>query len=254
MTLIVFPFCVRAAAWLSSRLRPHRPLHHALTPLAQICVLHHLRKLLANFIICERKKNANQARQLVLSSRLRVMEGPRPTSSVARTPACSDRSWREGSRRLQEQREQMARRGKMEEPGLLERLRKGGVSAAGPSDTVQGTGWTFGSFQQHCRSPSGQQRSGTQLLGMVCQRQPVFLTSIAVDLTPSFHTNVEALDRDNYREVLGNASGWPLLCKQEDLGSIPRLQIKIPSMTIRDCNPNAEKRVKGVTAVSWWTV
>lgn len=83
------------------------------------------------------------------------MEGPRPTSSEACTPACSDRPWRAGSTRLQEQQEQMARRGKMEEPGLLERLRKGGVSAAGQSDAVHGTGRTCGSFQQHCRLQSG---------------------------------------------------------------------------------------------------
>lgn len=95
------------------------------------------------------EKNANQARQLVLSSRLRVMEGPRPTSSEACTPACSDRPWRAGSRRLQEQQEQMARRGKMEEPSLQKRLGKGGVSAAGQSDTVHGTEWTCGSLQQH---------------------------------------------------------------------------------------------------------
>lgn len=82
------------------------------------------------------------------------MEGLRPTSSEACTAACSDRPWRAGSRRLQEQQEQMARRGKMEEPGLLERLGKGGVSAAGQSDTVHGTGWTCGSLQQYCR-PQG---------------------------------------------------------------------------------------------------
>jgi hypothetical protein len=44
------------------------------------------------------------------------------------------------SRRLQEQQEQMARKGKMEEPNLLERLGKGRVSAAGQSDAVHRTG------------------------------------------------------------------------------------------------------------------
>lgn len=82
----------------------------------------------------------------MLSSRLRVMEGPGPTSSEACTPACSDRPWRVESRRLPEQQEQMARRGKMDEPNLLERLGKGGVSAAGQSDTVHRIGWA-------CRYP-----------------------------------------------------------------------------------------------------
>ena len=45
------------------------------------------------------------------------------------------------SRRLPKQQEQMARRGKMDEPNLLERLGKGGVSAAGQSDTAHRIGW-----------------------------------------------------------------------------------------------------------------
>lgn len=81
------------------------------------------------------------------------MERPRSTSSEACTAASSDRPRRVESRRLPKQQEQMARRGKMDEPNLLERLGKGGVSAAGQSDTAHRTGWACRVcriLQQHC--------------------------------------------------------------------------------------------------------
>lgn len=66
----------------------------------------------------------------MLSSRQRVMEGPRPTSSEARTPSCSDRPRRGQSAELPSSRNRWLGGEKMERPGSPKRLGKGGVSAA----------------------------------------------------------------------------------------------------------------------------
>lgn len=77
------------------------------------------------------EKNANEARQLALSSQLRVMEGPRPTSSEALTPSYSDRPWRGESREAAGTAGTDGQEGnRMEKPNLLERLGKGGLSVA----------------------------------------------------------------------------------------------------------------------------
>lgn len=77
------------------------------------------------------EKNANEARQLVLSSRLRVMEGPGPTSSEALTPSCPDRPRRGDSREAAGAAGTDGQEGnKVEKPSVLETPGKGGVSVA----------------------------------------------------------------------------------------------------------------------------
>lgn len=154
------------------------------------------------------------------------MEGPRPTSSEACTPASSDRPWRVESRRLPEQQEQMARRGKMDEPNLLERLGKGRVSAAGQSDTAHRIGWA-------CRICRILQRHGfLQGSGALV---PSFTTwSASGNFCCCVHgTFISSKNKDyQYREMMMRRS-WSEVVN-EDLGSTPRIHTKTPSMRIYD--------------------
>ena len=86
------------------------PLHHALTHLAEICVLHHLRKLMANFIIWERKMQMKpDSWCFPRGSEWWRGRGPphqRPSHPPAQTGPGGGTA-----ERLPEQQEQMARRG-----------------------------------------------------------------------------------------------------------------------------------------------
>lgn len=103
------------------------PLHHTLTHPAYTCVLHHLGKLMANFIIWERKMQMKP--DSWCSPRAEHGGGAGPSSETP-TPSCSDRPWRGWAERLLEQREQMARRGRDRAAQCAGESGEGGVSVA----------------------------------------------------------------------------------------------------------------------------
>ena len=160
------------------------------------------------------RENANEARQLVLSSRLRVMEGRRPTSSEARTPSCSDRPWRGQSTEATTQQEQMAGRGGDGEARLAGEAGKVACQLPGHLDGAHGTGTgRSGSFNtapslraegawtpRLSGSPADSRRCSSALVSVV---QPTFhLLCLRIQhlLFPRKRTRTER----NRKEMSGN--------------------------------------------------